>query len=34
MSVAEETDVPLNGSKDITLAVSASELQHMSASAS
>ena len=30
MSVAEEVDVPLNGSKDITLAVSASEPKHMS----
>ena len=32
MSVAEEADVPLNGSKDITLAVSVSELEHMSSS--
>lgn len=32
MSVAEEADVPLNGSKDITLTVSISELEHMSAS--
>ena len=32
MSVAEEADVPLNGSKDITLAVSMSELEHMSTS--
>jgi len=32
MSVAEEADVPLNGSKDITLAVSTSELGHMSTS--
>jgi len=33
MSVAEEADVPVNGSKDITLAVSMSELEHMSTSA-
>lgn len=32
MSVAEEADVPLNGSKDITLAVSTSELEPMSTS--
>jgi len=32
MSVAEEADVPLNGSKDITLSVSMSELEHMSTS--
>ena len=32
MSVAEEADMPLNGSKDITLAVSISELEHMSTS--
>ena len=32
MSVAEEADIPLNGSKDITLAVSTSELEHMSTS--
>lgn len=32
MSVAEETDGQLNGSKDITLAVSTSELEYMSTS--
>lgn len=32
MSVAEEADVPLNGSKDMRLAVSASELVYMSSS--
>jgi len=32
MSVAEEADVPLNGSKDMRLAVSASELWYMSSS--